>query len=199
MSGIDERFHEEWLGMVQPVEGLVVSIPVLVEAQCLSRQAPEMQQRLTELCPAVDGTGERAFQDVGPFLAAMLDWTPDLCATDGLPELYVPEGQQTLRPTLALRGPEGPLVLVWDLGPDCVGLPLDKPETKTGPWEYPPAAKFDRLLRHARVPIGLLPRRLPRRRARHAPHARAPRPALLAPRVPLSRGLARRYRRANQQ
>jgi hypothetical protein len=41
MAGAEERFHEEWLGMVQPVEGLVVSIPVLVEAQCLSRQPPE--------------------------------------------------------------------------------------------------------------------------------------------------------------
>ena len=42
----EERFHEEWLGMVQPVDGLVVSIPALVEAQCLSRQSPDVQRRL---------------------------------------------------------------------------------------------------------------------------------------------------------
>ena len=44
-------------------------------------------------------------------------------------------------------------MLVWSLPP---GLDLDKPETQTGPWEYTPAAKFDRLLRACRVPIGLL-------------------------------------------
>lgn len=47
-------------------------------------------------------------------------------------------------------------MLIWDL-PE--GLPFDKPETSTGPWDYPPAAKFDRLLRHCRVPIGLLTNR----------------------------------------
>src|SRR5690606_35447199 len=43
--------------------------------------------------------------------------------------------------------------LIWDLP---AGLALDKSETVTGPWDYPPAAKFDRLLRQCRVPIGLL-------------------------------------------
>jgi hypothetical protein len=57
-------------------------------------------------------------------------------------------------------------LLLWDL-PD--GLPLDKPETRTGPWEYPPAAKFERLLRHCRVPIGLLTNRRELRLV-YAPH-----------------------------
>ncbi len=35
-------------------------------------------------------------------------------------------------------------------------LQLDARETVTGGWDYPPSAKFDRLLRHAGVPIGLL-------------------------------------------
>ena len=39
MSDADRYFHEVWLGMVQPVDGLVVSIPVLVDAQCMERQA----------------------------------------------------------------------------------------------------------------------------------------------------------------
>jgi hypothetical protein len=34
MSDADRRFHETWLGMVQPIEGLVVSLPVLLDAQC---------------------------------------------------------------------------------------------------------------------------------------------------------------------
>ncbi|MCA9687322.1 MAG: hypothetical protein KC457_34495, partial [Myxococcales bacterium] len=37
-----------------------------------------------------------------------------------------------------------------------VGLSLDQPEDSTGTWRYPPTAKFERLLRHAGVPIGLL-------------------------------------------
>src|ERR1019366_8369159 len=44
-------------------------------------------------------------------------------------------------------------MLVWKRR---VGLDLEKPEALTGTWDYPPAAKFDRLLRHCRVPIGLL-------------------------------------------
>jgi hypothetical protein len=55
VSSIDERFHEEWLGLVQPVDGLVVSIPVLVEAQCMSRQPAETQRRLADLCAPIDG------------------------------------------------------------------------------------------------------------------------------------------------
>jgi hypothetical protein len=50
----------------------------------------------------------------------------------------------------------GYAMLVLDLP---AGLPLDKAEAVTGSWDYPPAAKFDRLLRHVRVPIGLLTNR----------------------------------------
>ena len=30
MTSPEERFHETWMGMVQPIEGLVVSMPVLL-------------------------------------------------------------------------------------------------------------------------------------------------------------------------
>ncbi|HRI07925.1 MAG TPA: hypothetical protein PKW35_08915, partial [Nannocystaceae bacterium] len=113
---------------------------------------------------------------------------------DALPRalsLHVPEGKQTLRPTLALRRTDAPapaapaddpeltpaalagrgyLMLVWDLAEDGGdGLDLDRPEHTTGPWEYPPAAKFERLLRHCRVPIGLLTNRRELRLV-YAPH-----------------------------
>jgi Eco57I restriction-modification methylase/MmeI, target recognition domain len=170
MTNADERFHEDWLGMVQPVDGLVVSVPVLVDAQCASRQPPELQQRLVELCDPVDANGDpggdRAIADLPVFLTEILGWQPaNVMSGDALPEtlsLYVPEGEQTIRPTLALRAAkpdDPPVVLVWDLGPDCVGLVLDKPESKTGKWEYPVAAKFDRLLRHTKIPIGVLTNR----------------------------------------
>lgn len=179
MSDLERRFHETWLGMVQPVDGLVVSIPVLVDAQCMERQTPEGQRKLLELCPATreGDAGPEGFRilDLQRFFAELLGFVPELFQRrDELPvelSLYVPEGRQTLAPTLALKkqgelkkpdGAEatpasiagaGYELLVWELPP---GLELDKPETVTGSWDYPPDAKFDRLLRHCRVPIGLL-------------------------------------------
>jgi hypothetical protein len=169
----EERFHEQWLGMVQPTDGLVVSIPVLVDAQCMSRQPPEAQRRLIDLCP-LTGDGNRAFADLGAFLLGMLELGPERLQTT-LPDslsLYVPEGGQIVRPTQAIAGAAGPIALVWDLGPDCVGLPLDKPETQTGPWHYPPSAKLDRLLRHVRIPIGILTNRT-EVRLLYAPHGQS--------------------------
>lgn len=45
-------FHELWLGMVQPIEGLVVSVPVLLNAQCYERQPPSTHRLFLELCNA---------------------------------------------------------------------------------------------------------------------------------------------------
>ncbi len=179
MTDLESRFHAEWLGLVQPVEGLVVSVPVLTDAQCMRRQPLALQQQLADLAPADPDSGVRRIADLHAFLAALLDWDGLYDTGEALPDdlsLYVPEGQQTLRPTLALRhltAPEAPstsaddstpasragaayVALLWDLP---AGLDLDKPETATGPWEYPPSAKFDRLLRACRVPIGVLTNR----------------------------------------
>jgi hypothetical protein len=193
MSDVEIDFHKTWLGFVQPVEGLVFSIPVLVDAGCMERKPVALQQRLRELAQPTspDPGAARQFRDLDQLLADILGLTPDLFDRgESLPadlSLYVPEGRQEIRPTLALRKQstdeksprpgdsrgegqgEGDLLpdastpqsragaayemLVWSLPP---GLDLDKPETQTGPWEYTPAAKFDRLLRACRVPIGLL-------------------------------------------
>jgi hypothetical protein len=207
MSDVEKRFHETWLGMVQPVEGLVVSVPVLVDAQCMEKLGPEAQVKLIELCPPT-GTGDAGpegftLQSLPKLLEELLELTPDLFdAGEAIPEAmhhYVPEGRQVLKPTLGLRKQgagaeptpeEGAEVtaagragaayamLVWDTEAAAaqagaagagIGLDLDKPETVTGPWEYPPAAKFDRLLRHARVSIGLLTNRQVLRLV-YAPH-----------------------------
>jgi hypothetical protein len=106
MTDLDTRFHETWLGMVQPTEGLVVSVPVLVEAQCVSRQPPEVHELFADLCPPrADGDG-RAIADLGAFLEQLLGHPPDsFDAGDALPaelSLYVPEGRQTLRPPTRL-------------------------------------------------------------------------------------------------
>ena len=50
MSDVERLFHETWLGMVQPIEGLVVSIPALLNAQCFEPHHVAVQQRfLAEL------------------------------------------------------------------------------------------------------------------------------------------------------
>jgi hypothetical protein len=179
MTELDARFHETWLGLVQPTEGLVVSIPALVDAQCGAAVEKDVVEAFLSLCPAREsaatGETERSIGDLGRFFERVLGHAPGAFETP--PEalqLFVPEGRQTLRASLGLkRGPipgeplppdaspaahaAAPYVaLVWDL-PE--GLDLDAPETATGPWDYPPSAKFERLLREAQVPIGILTNR----------------------------------------
>ncbi|MCB9703896.1 MAG: hypothetical protein H6711_18515, partial [Myxococcales bacterium] len=74
----------------------------------------------------------------------------------------------------AARAGRDYLALVWDLadpdtgfGADALGRSLDRPDQTE--WSYPPTAKFERLLRHARVPIGLLTNRT-QVRLIYAPH-----------------------------
>src|SRR5262245_2270288 len=114
MSDAEIRFHESWLGMVQPIEGLVVSLPVLVDAQCMHRHPPSFQQAFLEVCPALsDAAGDTSVRhhitDLEHFVATVLDWTPDLydkgAALPSDLSLYVPEGKQSLVPTLALKRP----------------------------------------------------------------------------------------------
>ena len=189
MGEIELAFHKRWLGMLEPIEGLVVSLPVLVEAECMHRQEPALSQRLADkdagltrsIGVSASGQPRRTLVDLDKFLNEVLGLTPAMFARDAeLPrdlELYVPEGSETLRPARALkkRGENPPatregvteastpqsragepfVMLVGDL-PD---VPLDMPDRREGHWAYPPAAKFDRLLRACRVPIGLLTNR----------------------------------------
>lgn len=188
MSDALRRMHEAWLGMVQPIEGLVFSSTVLADKGVgrPDETPAQLQKRFLTLCPPsaiVDGEDARPrIADLSIFLEEMLGLTPDLFdAGDALPaalSLEVPEADQLLRPTLALKKqfefeiPEGTEVteaakagaayemLLWDLGEhDAAGLDLDAPEAVTGDWRYPPTAKFERLLRHVRVPLGLLTNR----------------------------------------
>ena len=193
-------FHETWLGMVQPTEGLVVSIPALLEADCFEKRLVEdhraflehlEEARKIESRPPSERPGVSVLpgasmpapasttriRDLRAFLTEHLGWG-EPTFVDTLPEdlqYDAPDGDQTLVPTFGVKIPkhqrstpprssfqtlspaarEGRVfrLLVWEL-PD--GLDFDKPETSTGAWEYPPAKKFERLLREARVPIGLL-------------------------------------------
>lgn len=164
MTGADKLFHEAWLGMVQPAEGLVVSQTVLLRAQCNERRAKSVQLRFRELC-----TGDEAelrVRSLSELLEQLLLLPAELFdVAPALPpglSLYVPEGKQKLAPTLALRRENVP---AWSVTPandvaggaseaapdstpattagsrylllawDVPAVPdLDEPETHTGPW-----------------------------------------------------------------
>ena len=204
MSDVEAAYHRRWLNMAEPVEGLVVSVPVLVDAQCMQRLSAELSQRLASddsdegrltdpLGKEADGRPRRAFVDLSRFFAEVLDLAPELFDVgDAMPKelaLYVPEGRETLRATMALRkrgaaaeegargeaaGEELPPAAVAGrpyvmLVQEVPGVALDAPGTREGGWAYPPIAKFERLLRACRVPIGLLTNREELRLV-YAPH-----------------------------
>lgn len=185
---IQIRFHEEWLGLAQPIEGLVFSIPVLADAQITPTVGAELSSRFF----AQLATDPLRVTDLRQLFREFLGYETAgmLVERDDLPSdlhFYAEEGRQDIRPSFAIaRGPfestsndpfagfgDAPeptlnpepadakspyLALVWDLRDDqaLTGLSLDKPEDTTGSWKYPPTAKFERLLRHSGVPIGLL-------------------------------------------
>lgn len=179
MSDTERRFHEQWLGMAQPAEGLVVSVPVLADAQCMEKLPREAH--VTFLQHIMEGsrdgnTSARRIDNLFAVLESVLELDAsrfdDEAALPKDVSLYVPEGKQLLRPTRAMKWPTAPVVelgadatpaavaakpyamLVWEVPPEVAEL--DKPEMATGSWEYPAQAKFERLLRECRVPIGLL-------------------------------------------
>jgi DnaJ-domain-containing protein 1 len=173
----DTLFHEKWLGLAQPVEGLVFSIPVLADAQI----APEIRPELSASFAAHLDASKTAVASAPAFLREFLGYAEEdlLVDREQLPEalsFYAAEGGQELRPSYAIaRAAErrddlfadagssqanfherGWSALVWDLTETSEALDLDASETLTGSWRYPPTSKFERLLRHVGVPVGLL-------------------------------------------
>jgi hypothetical protein len=81
LSDVEQRFHETWLGMLQPLEGLVVSIPVLVQAQCAERLIPDAQRRLFACC-TIGEDGVASCGDLQRLLRELLGYSADaLCET----------------------------------------------------------------------------------------------------------------------
>ncbi len=177
MKDRDTLFHQNWLGLAQPVEGLVFSIPVLADAQI----APEIRAELSASFAAHLDASKTAVASAATFLLKFLGYAEEdlLVNREQLPaalSFYAAEGGQELRPSYAIaraaelrddlfadggdaqaRSDErGWSVLVWDLTETSEALDLDAPEAVTGPWRYPPTLKFERLLRHVGVPVGLL-------------------------------------------
>ncbi len=193
MSEAAKRFHETWLGMVQPIEGLVVSIPALIEADCFERLPADDHRAFVDMLERDDDDVLRV-TSIRALFTDGLGWS-DEHLDDDLPEalaLYIPEGPQSLRATAGFRRPDyedtkvsddaEPVIqagadyrlLLWELplSEDGLCLDFDKPEAVTGDWSYPPSKKLERLLRASRVPIGVLASH-ERIRLLYAPHGEA--------------------------
>lgn len=185
------RFHQEWLGLAQPYEGLVFSVPVLADAQIAPQVGADLTARFRRALVQPEGQESGHIGDLPSFFEDFLGYTQRgaLLRRESLPEelhLYAQEGRQNIRPSFAIARslPEGSddlfagfgdepkplapssdgqspyIALVWDVrddaGQEALGLDLDKPEELTGPWRYPPTAKFERLLRAAGIQVGFL-------------------------------------------
>lgn len=104
---VQARFHEEWLGLAQPFEGLVFSVPVLADAQIMPQSGPELSARFRQaLNFARDGEPGR-FGDLRAFFEDFLGYSAAgaLIARADLPEdlhFYAHEGRQDLRPSFAI-------------------------------------------------------------------------------------------------
>ena len=104
-SDTDSRFHEEWLGLAQPIEGLVFSVPVLTDAQI----APKIRSSCTAelLAHLEEVNGAWALRDVRSFFESFLGYEKPGALIDraDLPNeisFYAPEGHQEIRPSFAI-------------------------------------------------------------------------------------------------
>lgn len=135
-----EQLHADWLGMLRP-EGLVVSVPVLIEADAYVRQPPEIQGAVRALAPD-DQLPERAAFD--RLLTEVFGWPVQRLAapstvdslTVALPDLGV-----ALRPDGALLDRDGKplLFLAWSDG----DLDASAGDTR---WPVSRHQRFERLL-----------------------------------------------------
>jgi hypothetical protein len=120
-----ERYHDEWLGMVQPIDGLVVSKPALLDAQVARPDDKTLRDRFLAQLTTPDPQAA-CIASLPAFLAEILALGPERwVAGDQLPDrfrLAIPDTGQLLAPSQALvRAPGAdPVALLWELPP---GLP----------------------------------------------------------------------------
>jgi hypothetical protein len=104
---VQARFHEEWLGLAQPYEGLVFSVPVLADAQIMPQSGPELSARFRQALIFARHDGPGRFGDLRAFFEDFLGYSASgaLIARAELPEdlhFYAHEGRQDLRPSFAI-------------------------------------------------------------------------------------------------
>jgi hypothetical protein len=154
--------------LVQPV-GLVVSIPALLDANArINRNfGPDHQKFLSALPADRDGDPVPEIPSFPEFAQTVFGWSlQDLYGAPGAPALSssleapLPEYNETLRPTYALREfePKDPnqewILLIQEIPKgtefDTVAVSDERR------WQASPQARFERLLRETRFPTGLL-------------------------------------------
>ena len=173
----DQEFHETWLGMCEPIEGLVVSIPALKEADARDYDYRAATQK--DFLKFLDEN--RRLQSPEHFLREHLGFGDRLEQPAKGIELTLPDENTTLRPSFVLRdralrntaktdasnrptsgkpsvipaaeAASDVAMLIWELP---AHLDFDDKEAETSAWHYAPQKKFERLMRHARVSLGIL-------------------------------------------
>ena len=154
--------HQEWLGFVRPL-GLVVAPSVLVDRQAIVDR--NVRPRHGAFLELLAGEGENArVHDPRAVLTGFLGWRDeDLVGGDDLPEQFdrvLPELGVRLRADCAVPEldplPDAPsfqmLVKVEPAGTDLDAIP----KSAADGWHATESERFDRLLREAKLPIGLL-------------------------------------------
>ena len=168
----EEYAHLEWIGYVQPI-GLVVSVPALLEAQCyINKNIIGEHARFLDCLPR-DKNDEviPEITDFAKFACKCLEWEAEdleeipqrvpLSEKMSSLEVILPQYHETLRPTHAVpvfqpKEEESPWqMLIQTLS---TGTDFDEPSKADSSrhWHAAPQMKFERLLREAQVPIGLL-------------------------------------------
>jgi hypothetical protein len=152
------RAHQDWLGFLQP-EGLVVAPAALVEAQAFvdsSDPAPHAVFRalVQDFASVAHPEPVPAVLHFADLARDVLGWPDTAMVRTDLPETYLPNEGEPLRPTFAVRDGDA-----WALLGQEHAEPIDfdaVPAAAGHGWEASPQAKFERLLREVNVPIGLL-------------------------------------------
>ena len=163
------RNHLEWLGYVQPV-GLVVSAPAMLAAECqINRNMGPIHQRFLASLPLDENEDPTPIiPDFATFAQNVLDWREaDIVAFPDQPagdmeslQVVLPAYNETLRPTHVVpeykhdEGQSPWAMLIQELDPD-VDLDEEEASDSRG-WHASPHMKFERLLREADVPCGLI-------------------------------------------
>ena len=149
--------HQEWLGYAKPV-GLVVSIAALKAASAVIDRSSlaRLHGQFLALLPK-----DRDDEPV-PFLPGfaalathLLEWPADLLIAD---PPVIAETPELPRPSFALQDYETPgkwLLLVQEFTDAHLDLDAESKENPKSP-QLSPQARFERLLRESKVPIGLL-------------------------------------------
>ncbi len=148
------RTHRQWLGYLQPV-GLVVSPPALVESGCYVNS-----DVAAEYARFVEGTADGRILNLRQTLLDVFGWNPNAIIPGTDPRaadvnVYLETYDDHLHPTFAVADdPQRWLMLIQELP---AGQAFDAvAEGDHRKWKATPHARFDRLLREAKVPTGLL-------------------------------------------